>query len=453
MAAQGKSIVIRRMPAPGRAYWLVACIAAALSLAAALFALFAPHSGGTAVPPPSASQQAAARNQRTTFFEGRVASDPFDVTSLNILATEYLQRARETGDLGDYNRADTASGRSAAILPDYFGSVLAAAATRNALHDFAGSLALAAHAVDLRPGQGSAFAIRGDDYVALGRYQEAGSDYQKMLELEPGLFAFSRLAYFSFLKADTLNAEDFWKQAIASVQGLPIENEAYVRVQLGLFYFDRGDLDKADAEVQKALKAYPSYVHGIAARAKIEAARGQFDAAIADYTGVVQRQPLVEYVIALGETYQAAGLAVDAGREFDLVGAIDKLYRANGINTDVALSVFYSNHNLSLSQALRMAQDGYHAAPGIYAADALAWALFKNGRAAEAAPYAEEALRLGTPDASLLYHAGLIQKALGNDARAIDLLDRSQRSNPHVSLVQAPIAAQALSELRAKAGR
>ncbi|HEY7270747.1 MAG TPA: tetratricopeptide repeat protein [Dehalococcoidia bacterium] len=448
MAAQGKSLAIQRLPLALNAYWLAAGLAAALSLAAALFTVFGGAASTSGPPAPFAAQQAQALNDRIAFFETHLAGDPNDVVALDELAGDYYQRARQTGDLADYNRADTASSRAVAILPGYFNSVVAAALTKNALHDFQGSLSLAQHAVDLRPGQGSGYALRGDDYVALGRYEDAARDYQKAVELEPGLSAFSRLATISFLRGDVRNAEDFWKQAISSLDGLPAENAAYVRTQLAQLYFDRADLDKAESQVDQALKAYPDYVHAVAARARIEASRGKFDTAIADYTSVVQRQPLVEYVIALGETYEAAGRSAEAEQEYALVDAIDKLYKANGINTDLALSVFYANHDRTPDKGLALAQSAYKAAPSIYAADAYAWALYKNGRAADAAPLIDEAMRLGTPDASLFYHAGLIQKALGNDNEAAALLAKALKTNPNFSLIQAPIARQALSDLR-----
>jgi tetratricopeptide (TPR) repeat protein len=453
MAAQGRTLAPRSTTALS-AYWLVAGLAAALSLAAALLALLAPAGGSPASHGPSPAEQAAALNDRIAFFEARVSEDAFNVVALNQLAGDYYQRARQTGDIGDYNRADMAATRAVAVLPDFYNSVVAAALTKNALHDFAASLAFAQHAVELRPGQGAGFALRGDDYVALGRYQEAAADYQKAVELEPGLAAFSRLATISFLRGDTRNAEDFWKQAIASSASQPAENGVYVRVQLAQLYFDRGDLSAAEAQVKRALAAYPGYVHALALSARIDAARGRFDAAIATYPGVVQRQPLLEYVIALGETYQAAGRQAEAEQQFALVDAIDRLYRSNGVNTDLALSVFYSSHDRNLEQALAMAESAYEAAPGVYAADAVAWAMLKNGRPADAVPYSDEALRLGTPDALLLYHAGMVRLANGDNAGATALLESVMRLNPHFSPQQAPIAARALADLRAgKAAR
>jgi len=49
----------------------------------------------------------------------------------------------------------------------------------------------------------------------------------------------------------------------------------------------------------------------------------------------------------------------------------------------------------------------------IYTDDTLAWAWYRNGRTTEAARATHRALRLGTEDAMLHYHAGMIAAAPG----------------------------------------
>jgi tetratricopeptide (TPR) repeat protein len=112
------------------------------------------------------------------------------------------------------------------------------------------------------------------------------------------------------------------------------------------------------------------------------------------------------------------------------------------------MSLFFADHDTSISSAVRQALAVRQAQPGsIYTADAVAWALYKAGQFDQALPYANAALTMGTQDASLFYHAGMIQKALGNNSAAQDDLHKAIGINPHFSPVQAPIAQQALSEL------
>ena len=66
----------------------------------------------------------------------------------------------------------------------------------------------------------------------------------------------------------------------------------------------------------------------------------------------------------------------------------------------------------------------------IYGWDLLAWALYRSGRAAEAVPASERALALGTRDAMLWYHAGMIRLAAGDSAGGRSALRTALRINP-----------------------
>jgi len=112
----------------------------------------------------------------------------------------------------------------------------------------------------------------------------------------------------------------------------------------------------------------------------------------------------------------------------------------------VELAVFEADHG-DPDQAVAEALDGWRARKSIHAADALAWALYRDGQAARAERYARLALRLGTADATLHYHAGMIALRLGEDARARTLLSEAMRINPHFSILQSPIAARTLARL------
>src|SRR5262249_38472913 len=143
MAVQGVSqrpAVTR--PAPdhrkglaGRVFILVAAclLAASASLAVALVALTRPEAS---VPAPRAAAESALRQQRIEFFEERIRNDPIDTTALNVLTGEYLQRARETGDVADYERAAYASERVLAVVPNDYAGLVQSAQANLAQHNF-----------------------------------------------------------------------------------------------------------------------------------------------------------------------------------------------------------------------------------------------------------------------------------------------------------------------------
>jgi tetratricopeptide (TPR) repeat protein len=430
------------------AFSLAALVAGALSLTAAIVALTGP--GATSAPPPrlSVAEELQARNDRIAFFEQRAAADALDFASLNLLAFEYLQRARATGDVDDYARAEAAATRSLSVLPqDNLNGSLALASVRLVQHDYAAALTLSDEAIVLKPGGAAGYGLKGDALFGLGRYDEADKAYQRQVLLEPDVGALSRLAGLAFIRGDNLNAEDFWKQAIDRGAGSR-ENQAWAQVQLGRLYFDSGNLDLANKQYEAALQNFPEYIHALAGQAAVMAARGRWDGSARLYETVVQRQPEPEYVIALGDVYARAGREADARRQYDLVDVIDHLYRAAGIDTDLQLALFNADHDQNLDAAVQSAAMAYERAPGVYAADAYAWTLFKTGQVKEADRLMSDALRLGTPDARLHYHAGNVRLALGDEAGARRSLEQALRLNPHFSLLHAPDARQTLAELK-----
>jgi tetratricopeptide (TPR) repeat protein len=83
----------------------------------------------------------------------------------------------------------------------------------------------------------------------------------------------------------------------------------------------------------------------------------------------------------------------------------------------------------------------------IYAYDVLAWNLYRSGKAEEAREEITSALRLGTRDAKLFYHAGMIYHRLGDKPKAHKYLRLALETNPHFHILFADEAAQTLKAL------
>jgi len=76
----------------------------------------------------------------------------------------------------------------------------------------------------------------------------------------------------------------------------------------------------------------------------------------------------------------------------------------------------------------------------------------KNGRSADAWATMEQALRLGTRDALLFFHAGMIAHGLGKRGQARDYLHQALTLNPHFHVIQAEMAKRILTELESRPG-
>ena len=376
-------------------------------------------------------------------LEHRVAVDPRDADSLTLLGLAYQQRARETGDPTFYALSDRALRRAAAAGGHLSLIVQGRASLANSRHRFAEGLMLARRAVRLDANNASAYGALGDALLNLGRYAAAFTAYDRMAVLAPGIASYTRVASARELigrPAAAAEADVLAPQADRS----PVpEHLAWTLVQLGNVRFNTGRLGEAAAAYRAALRRLPGYVHGEAGLARVEAARGEYAAAIARLQHVVRVLPTPAYVILLGDALHASGHEAAAWREYSLVSAIERLFRANGVRTELQTAVFDLDHNRNVSDALARARTAYRSAPSIYAEDALAWALFRTGRCAQARAHSEHALRLGTLDALLYFHRAMIERCLGSTS-ARWWFRRALAINPHFSILWAPVARKAL---------
>jgi Flp pilus assembly protein TadD len=126
--------------------------------------------------------------------------------------------------------------------------------------------------------------------------------------------------------------------------------------------------------------------------------------------------------------------------------AIQSLLSENGVRTDLETAVYYADHDIRAEEALALAEQAHRERPSVQADDALAWALYRNGRCEEALAASKRALRLGTVDAALYFHRGMIERCLGNGSGAERWLTRALETNPGFSVLLAPVARAILEE-------
>jgi tetratricopeptide (TPR) repeat protein len=372
--------------------------------------------------------------------------DRNDSGALVQLGFAYLQKSRENSDSSLYRKAQDAFRESLAVNPGDPEALIGLSSASLFMHDFAAALLCAEQAINSGQPTPAAYGAQGDALMELGRYEEAVDAFQKMVDLRPDLDSYVRVSYARELRGDVAGAIDAMEFAVEAA-GFKGESAAWTHTQLGNLYFNRGDVSSADGHYLHALESFPGYAPALAGRGRVAAANRDYATAEKLYLDATTRAPVLQNIAALGDVYLLDGKPAEAQRQFDLVGAIAKLYQANGVRTDLELALFYADHDLNRDEAVEQALAAYSAAPSVPAADAVAWALFKAGRATEALPYAEKALAQGTQDAALLYHLGLIQTELGSAEAARDSLSRALEINPHFSTLQAPVAKQALQEL------
>ena len=384
---------------------------------------------------------------RIADFQDRLRLNPEDTTTYAQLGLALLQRVRDTGDASLYNQAETAFSEALKRDGRQFEALIGQGLLALARHDFAAALKWGEQAKAVNPYSVQVYGIIGDAQIELGRYDAAAKTIQTMVDIRPQLSSYSRVSYLHELNGETDAAIAAMQQAVDSGL-LGTEETSWAQVQLGHLYFNGGDLEKAEMINTEALNFRPNYIYAVGSLAQIRAAQGHYDEAIAQYKSLVEQMPLPGYVIALGELYDLTGQPEAAQQQYALVRAIEQLNASAGMNSDLEMALFEADHGTDPASAVEQAKVAYKKRPTIYGADVLAWALYQNRDYAEAQRYSQESLRLGTQDALLHFHAGMIAHALGQVAEAQQHLQQALDINPYFSLRYAPQAKQLLAEMK-----
>ncbi len=349
-------------------------------------------------------------------------AQPEDERAWSTLALAYVEQARVTADPSYYPKAERALDRAARLSSGDDLMLTGRATLAGARHDFTAARAFADRALRTNPYNAQAHAVRSDALTELGRYAAASAAATRADQLRPGDGTFARLSYQAELRGDLAGAMRLMRAA-QTAAARP-ESFAFAAAHLGELARASGSTRAAARHFAAALDADPDSGAARVGRARLAVARGNIARAERDYLAVVRRLPLPEYVVELGELYQASGRPEQARRQYAVAAASAALARSNGVGTDLETALFEADHGIA-SEALRAARDEWGRRHSVHTADALAWALHTSGQSAQALPYARRATSQGSQDARVLFHRGVIEAAAGDAALARRLLTRA----------------------------
>ncbi len=402
---------------------------------------------------PATSDGEAATNDFIRYYSERVKRDPEESRSQNALSEYYLQRVRETGNEDYLPLAVTAAQTSLETVPAArnLGGLLALAHAEFSNHAFAAARQHAEQLVQLEPDKGESYAVLGDAALELGDYDTVDAAYRKMESLqEDNAGTATRLARLALLYGKPEEAQRQLQTALCLLGAMshpPNETINWSRWQLGEVAFATGNYPKAEKEYRAILKTSPSYFRALGSLARVRAAQHDYPQAISYYEEAVRIVPTLDAMASLGDLYLLTGREPDAAVRYDLVEQLGEHSRKiHGTPYDRNFALFLADHEKKPELAYELARSEYHAGRrDIYGADALAWTALKAGRVQEAETASKEALRLSTWDPKLLYRAGMIARAAGDESLAASYLQRALALSPEFDPLQAAKAREALA--------
>lgn len=376
-------------------------------------------------------------NDAIQTFQDRIKKNPKDAVSYTLLGELYIRQARETGDVGGYQRAEAALLQALELLPGYAPAGASLASVYYAQHDFEQALDLAEQAYESNPKNISALVVMGDAHLSLGNYQQAEKIYRDLEEMIASPPVLARLANLQELKGNPNEALHLIRLAAGNAlrSSGTRASVAWYLLRVGDVYFNMGQIKNSGAYYEASLRVFENYHLALAGLGKIRAAQGKYDEAIDYYQRAIRIVPQPDFLAALGDLYAITDQQDEAQLQYETVEYIGKLAALNHQIYNRQLANFYSDRDVHVENALHLALAELESRKDIYGYDAAAWAQYKNGNLNEAQTLMEYALALGTQDAHLYYHAGMIALGLGDQAKAREYLEQALAINPHFSIL------------------
>lgn len=381
-------------------------------------------------------------------WRDRVVADPTDNLSRVQLGASLLGLARETGDLDLYPEAEAELRRAVLAAPTDVGAVTTLAGALSAQHEFAEARALLADVARVRPDDVSLRYALVDVNLDLGRYDRARSLLDELAETHPDDVAtLSRQARVAALTGDPAAAVDHAAAMLrqAASVGLRPAEAAGLWFQVAFFQYQGGELEAAESTLRSALLIEPEHGPSLELLGRVLVARGDLDEAAAVYEGLLADGPIPDLNGLLAEVYRAQGreAAADEQERIGLAAAREQIgaYPAERRH----LAGFFAD--LEPATFLRLMEEDIATRADVGGLDLLAWAQYLNGDVEEARATMARARSLGTVDAPLLFHAGMIEAATGDDDEARDLLEQALDLNPGFDLSDVALARETLASL------
>jgi hypothetical protein len=376
-------------------------------------------------------------DRRINFWKQRTSSSTASEDDWSALGDVLDLKGRMTGDITQFLAAQKAYQTSTTIAPNSSAGHAGDARELATLHDFNGALQEATKTLDINSNALGALGVVFDSSIELGHIPDAQLALTDLHRLIDSPSVAVRQARLDFIEGKTATS-------VQDAEGAAADDTAAGDLPTTTAFYDytaaeyellAGNLDAAQTDYQASLALLPGYPLSIFGEGRIAFARGDLPNAIAYLQTATAALPRPDMLAFLGDLYTLDGEQTKATDQYATVDFIASMTSSSGAGHvyDREYSLFLSDHDRNVAQALTLASDELALRQDIYGYDAYAWALHANGRDAEALDAINKALALGTADAKLYLHAGLIEIANGLTDQGKAHLQQALALNPTIS--------------------
>ena len=359
-----------------------------------------------------------------------IEKNPKDFEAYNALALALSRRARETSEVKFYAQAEETLQKSFEVSLGNFDGQRIQVWLLLGKHEFAAALEAAKKLNQKMPDDVMLYGFLTDANVELGNYRDAETAAQWMLDLKPGNTpGLTRAAYLRELYGDIEGSLELMNMAYQSTPPGEIEDGAWIVTQMAHLNLAIGKIDEAEKLSRQALVMFPGYHYALANLAKAKIQQKRYDEAVQLLKRRYEAAPHAENLYELAQALQLAGKTDDASKAFAEFEQKSLLETNRGDNSNHELIFYYTDYAKEPAKALEVAEREFARRHDVFTLDSYAWALYSNGRYADARKQIETALAVGVRDAKIFRHAGEIALKSGDHAAAERYLQESVELN------------------------
>jgi tetratricopeptide (TPR) repeat protein len=386
----------------------------------------------------------AERDVQIRVWHQALDADPTSAAALGQLAALHLQRAREGGGWDDYLTAEKYARRSIGKRTNRNAkTAVTLVSVLLAQHRFTEARDVAAELVHREPDIPQYRSLLGEVAMELGDYATAGAMLDSLWRERAILSIAPRLARWAELTGHAADARRLLEAARDDAvlrTDVPKETKSWFDFRVGDLALRTGRLRTAESAFRAGLAIEPDDPRLLAGMARLFAVRGDATEAVAwgDRAIAIQLDPGTLGVV--GDAWTALG---DRAKAAEYFHTMEVAVTAQPGPFHRVWSLYLLDHDLRVNEVLAKAREELKQRHDIYGYDLVAWGLHRAHRDAEAVSMMQHALQLGTPDAMLWFHDGMIARALGDSARARASLEYALGLNAHFHASQ-PAEARAV---------
>jgi tetratricopeptide (TPR) repeat protein len=357
-------------------------------------------------------------------LEQRLASHPEDGAAIVLLAEALIRVQRVDSDASAVIAAEQRLRAFLAKMPDHYEAQRVLGSVLLSQHRFRDAIREAERARAMDPRDAWNYGVIGDGHLELGEYDEAFAAFDRMGALRPGPPAYARVAYALELKGDLDGALASMRMAADGTSAHDAEGQAWHFAQLGQLLLLRGRIGDAKREFERAAFTFPDHPYAMNGLARVKVAEGDLAGAFGIYERSYARAQTPELAATLGDLHARLGRPQLAEAMYVEAERLERDGWAQEEPQPQALARFLAERGRKIPAAVALAEQAAEKRRDIHTMDALAWAYFRAGRLDEAEQAATAALRTGTREPRVVYHAAAIRAERGDASGARALLGR-----------------------------